>query len=131
MASVVKHSKQREALLELLKSTKTHPTASWLYERLRENFPNISVGTVYRNLKMLSDNGAILRLDIGSGTEHYDGFTHGHYHFVCNKCGSVSDIETNFNSLNTMAEEETGCTVTNHSLIFYGNCKQCKKQGGN
>ena len=131
MAVAVKHSKQREALIELLKSTKTHPTASWLYEQLKEDFPNISLGTVYRNLKMLSDNGTILKLDIGSGTEHYDGFTHSHYHFVCNECGSVSDIETTFESLNSMAEKETGCAVMNHSLIFYGNCKQCKKQGGN
>lgn len=127
MAVVTKHSKQREALVELLKSTKTHPTASWLYENLRADFPNISLGTVYRNLKMLSDSGSILRLDIGSGTEHYDGFTHNHYHFVCNDCGSVLDIEANFDELNMFAQNTTGGTIENHSLIFYGKCSQCNK----
>ncbi len=126
MQNITKHSKQRDALVSLLRSTKSHPTAAWLYENLREEFPHISLGTIYRNLKMLSDNGTILRLDIGSGTEHYDGFIHKHYHFVCSECETISDIEMNFDSLNELASKETGSEVTNHSLIFYGKCNKCK-----
>lgn len=126
MQNITKHSKQRDALIALLKSTKSHPTAAWLYENLREDFPHISLGTVYRNLKMLSDNGTILRIDIGSGTEHYDGFTHNHYHFVCSECETVSDIEMSLGSLNELAEKETGSDITHHSLIFYGKCSKCK-----
>ena len=130
MQKVTKHSKQRDALLEVLKSTKTHPTADWLNSQLKQDFPNISLGTVYRNLKMFSDNGTILKLDIGSGVEHYDGFTHDHYHLVCNCCESVSDIEVKLDSLNSVAEEATGGEISNHSLIFYGKCKNCKENGG-
>lgn len=131
MATTVKHSKQRDALLSVLKGTRTHPTADWLYQELRKEFPNISLGTVYRNLKMLSDNKTILKLDIGTGTEHYDGFTHEHYHLVCNDCNSISDIEINLNALNSKVEELSGGEIQNHSLIFYGKCKKCKKNGGN
>ena len=67
-----KHSKQRDALINVLRSTKMHPTADWLYAELRKEFPNISLGTVYRNLKMLSDDGSILKLDIG--------IIHFHFH---------------------------------------------------
>ena len=128
MQKTVKHSKQRDALINALRSTKTHPTADWLYTELRKEFPNISLGTVYRNLKMLSDDGSILKLDIGTGTEHYDGFTHNHYHLVCDSCKSVSDIEINLDSLNALAENECGGNISNHTLIFYGKCKNCKKE---
>ena len=131
MASMIKHSKQRDALLNVLRSTRTHPTADWLYQELRKEFPNISLGTVYRNLKMLSDNDIILKLDIGTGTEHYDGFTHEHYHLVCGDCSSISDIEVNLEALNKKAEELSGGEIKNHTLIFYGKCKNCKENGGN
>ncbi len=131
MPNETKYSRQREAILNVLKSTKSHPTANWIYDRMKSDFPSISLGTVYRNLKMLSDNGTILKLDIGTGTEHYDGFTHSHYHFVCSECGCVSDIEMNLDFLNALAEENSDCMVDHHSLIFYGKCKTCKENGGN
>ena len=130
MQKAVKHSRQREALLDALKSTETHPTADWLYTQLKQDFPNISLGTVYRNLKMLSDNGTIIKLDIGSGVEHYDGFTQDHYHLVCRCCGSVSDIDVSIESLNEIAQKASGGEISNHSLIFYGKCKNCKGIGG-
>ena len=130
MPKMVKHSKQRDALLAILKGSKTHPTADWLYGELRNEFPNISLGTVYRNLKKLSDDGTILKLDIGTGTEHYDGYTHAHYHLVCNSCNSVSDIDFSVDNLNSLAEKSCGGKIHNHTLIFYGKCKKCKENGG-
>ena len=82
----MKYSKQREALLTLLRSTRSHPSADWLYENLRKEFPNISLGTVYRNLAQLAENGDILKISTSANKEHFDGFVHRHFHFVCNKC---------------------------------------------
>ncbi len=128
MAAMTKHSKQREALLGILQNTTSHPTADWLYGQLRKEFPNISLGTVYRNLKLLSDNGTILKLSAGTGMEHYDGSTHNHYHFVCTDCGCVSDMEMDcMAGLDREAEKKMGAEVKRHSLVFYGKCKNCKK----
>lgn len=123
----MKYSKQREALLSLLKSTKSHPTADWLYQELRKDFPNISLGTVYRNLKVLSENGDILTLDVNSGKEHFDGFTHNHYHFICNNCGSIIDVDIPpIPSLCDSIEQQTGAVIDKYSLVFYGTCSKCK-----
>lgn len=123
----VKYSKQREALLTLLKSTHSHPTADWLYQELKKNFPNISLGMVYRNLGVLSENGDITALNIKSDKEHFDGFTHEHYHFVCNKCGFVSDINLPVPSdWDESIEQQIGAQVDRHSLVFYGTCSKCR-----
>ena len=75
----MKYSKQREALLTLLRSTRSHPSADWLYENLRKEFPNISLGTVYRNLAQLAENGDILKISTSANKEHFDGFVHRRY----------------------------------------------------
>ncbi len=122
----LKHSRQREALIEILKGTKTHPTADWLYLELRKEFPNVSLATVYRNLKLLSDEGDIIRIDVGSGTEHYDADNSNHYHFVCGKCGSIIDLAIPLiKEVDKAVEEACGGRVDKHSLIFWGMCKKC------
>ena len=90
---MIKHSRQRDAILEYLHSTKSHPTAETVYENVRESIPNISLGTVYRNLNMLADAGDILRLSCGGTSDRYDGNPEQHYHFLCRECGNVSDLE--------------------------------------
>ena len=127
MSKAIKHSKQREALLDLLRSTTSHPSADWLYTQLRCSFPNISLGTVYRNLKLLSDNGTIIRLEAGTGTEHYDGQINNHYHFICHTCGEISDVDMDcLPVLEDNAAKKTGAQIDRHSLVFYGQCKKCK-----
>ena len=79
----LKHSKQRDSILEFLAARKDHPTADVVYMNVREQLPNISLGTVYRNLTLLSDLGEILRLRVGDGTDHFDADTSPHNHFVC------------------------------------------------
>lgn len=121
------YSRQREALKNVLRSTKSHPTAEWIYGELRKEYPNISMGTVYRNLAKLADAGEILKLSLGDVSEHYDGFTHEHYHFVCAECNSVIDVELPFPSqLDDMVSEAIGADTQSHSLVFYGRCKNCK-----
>lgn len=125
----MKYSKQREALLRVLKNTRSHPSADWLYDELRAEFPSISLGTVYRNLALLADNGAIKRITTGSGKEHFDGFTDEHSHFVCTECDSIYDITlSGAEKLNEEVEKSLSATVDNHSLVFYGLCSKCKKR---
>ena len=123
---VTRYSKQREALIEILKSTDTHPTADWLYSQLRKQFPNVSLATVYRNLRQLSEQGEILALLSNSEPEHYDGCTKDHYHFMCSKCGAVKDLEIEvLSDLNSEVSKKTGFEISRHSLMFYGICRDC------
>ena len=89
----LKYSRQREAILQFLMTRKDHPTADAVYANIRKEFPNISLGTVYRNLTLLSDRGQLLRLHLGDGVDHFDADTSPHYHFVCERCQAVLDLE--------------------------------------
>ena len=118
----MRYSRQREALLELLRSTKTHPDAEWLYEGLRKENPHISLGTVYRNLRQLTDAGEILELNYGS-ISHYDGDISPHYHMQCDKCKSIVDIPKEDVSVNVRTE--TGIEINGFNLILNGLCQAC------
>lgn len=120
------YSKQRELILSSLRSTRSHPTANEIYENVRKTDSKISLGTVYRNLALLSQQGAILRIDTEHESVHYDGFTHPHYHFVCNSCGKVYDLSAKPLGIEKEVEKEIDCTVSSHTLVFYGECKNCK-----
>lgn len=124
---ITRYSRQREALMQILQNTDTHPTADRLYDELRKVFPNVSLATVYRNLKQLTEQNLILAIDAGTGSEHYDGDISLHYHFACKSCGNVYDIQTSpFTGLNDEISNKTGFDVDTHSLIFFGKCKNCK-----
>ena len=87
------YSRQREEIVHFLKTRKDHPTAEVVYENVRMVYPKISLGTVYRNLTLLSDTGEILRLRLGDGVDHFDADTSEHYHVLCNGCGIVEDLD--------------------------------------
>lgn len=120
------YSKQREMMLSVLRSTNSHPTANDIYEEMCKRDPKISLGTVYRNLALLTKSGVILRIDTEHDSVHYDGFTHRHYHFVCNDCGEVTDLSINPINIDSEVEKEIGGDVVGHNLVFYGKCKKCK-----
>lgn len=120
------YSKQRESLLSYLRSTKTHPTANEIYVELRKYDSKISLGTVYRNLSLLTANGMITQVNTNHDNVHYDGDITPHYHFVCNKCGRLLDLSVGQIDLDKEVEENIGCNVSGHSLIFNGICKECK-----
>lgn len=119
----MRYSRQREALVELLKSTTSHPDAEWLYTNLKKEYPNISLGTVYRNLRMLAENGEILELS-ADGISHFDGDISEHYHFHCIGCGRIYDLPRG----SVKAPEITDCgfDVAGFELMFRGICKSCK-----
>ena len=127
--SIRKRSRQREAILEVLKNTDEHPDACLIYERVRKVIPNISLGTVYRNLAVMSDERDILRLTSDGSSVHYDGNICPHYRAVCRNCGRIEDIFTDFTEeLEAFAKKAYKGTIEEHSLIFYGLCSECTKE---
>lgn len=123
-----KRSRQREAIIDFLKTRKDHPTADTVYMNLREKMPNISLGTVYRNLSLLADQGQILRLSCDGKVDRFDGFTHPHYHFMCMDCGAVSDVELDLTEqLTRAAAGRTEGIITEHTVLFKGYCNACNE----
>lgn len=126
-AKTMKYSRQREAILAFLKTRKDHPTAEVIYENIRKEYPKISLGTIYRNLALLSENGIILKLSCDDGFEHYDGCTDTHYHFACRRCKALIDLEMDdISFINTLAEKNFGGDIDGHVAYFYGICAECK-----
>ncbi|MGI6037568.1 MAG: Fur family transcriptional regulator [Limnochordia bacterium] len=113
-------------ILKVLRSTDTHPTADWIYQQVRESLPNISLGTVYRNLRTLVENGEILELSYGSTFSRFDGNPENHYHFTCEKCGNVYDLDLPVRKELDEAVEKLGMKVQSHRLEFYGICHNCQ-----
>jgi Fur family peroxide stress response transcriptional regulator len=121
-----RRSRQRKRILELLQGTGKHPTATWLYEKLRKEFPHLSLGTVYRNLTVLAEQGLIKRIDFGSTFDRFDANTRPHYHFVCDKCGAIVDLSLPVDEgLNERANKVSSNRVTGHNIQFHGICEKC------
>lgn len=126
--AALKYSRQREAIKEFLMKRKDHPTADMVYLGLLDKFPNLSLGTVYRNLTLLSDTGEINRLRLGDGVDHFDGNTIPHYHFICEKCGRVMDLEAKgLDAAIDLADCDFSGKIKGHVTYFYGECPDCAK----
>jgi len=124
--AVTKYSRQREAIKEYLMHTKEHPTADMVYLKIREKYPNISLGTVYRNLNFLAEKGEIIKLDGMDGSDRFDAKTKPHYHFICNKCQKVLDLEMeSIDQINEIAGKGFAGKIEGHVAYFYGKCPDC------
>lgn len=122
----LKHSRQRDSIIEFLSTRKDHPTADTVYMNVRQSFPNISLGTVYRNLTLLADMGEILRIRVGDGVDHFDYDTSPHYHFVCRECGSVLDLDMEVTEEEDQAAQKNfEGEIEGHMTYFYGRCPNC------
>lgn len=116
-----KHSRKREAILACLQSTKSHPSADWLYMQLKPSIPDLSLGTVYRNLSEFRRSGQIISVGTVDGTERFDADTTPHAHFICEQCGAVHDVG-NFEPPALV----TDCgEVSSYSIVYHGVCKSC------
>ena len=128
MEHTIRYSKKREAILNAIRSTQCHPSAEWVYQTLKPSHPDLSLGTVYRNIHMFREEGTVVSVGVVNGLERFDGNTQPHVHFVCERCGAVLDvgaIEVPV-ELTARAEEATGGQVHACRLSFSGQCPKCK-----
>ncbi len=123
--AIERKSKQRDAIINELCSRYDHPTAMELYLSVREIIPNLSLGTLYRNLSQLEENGQVIRIPDGS-TDRFDGNVNPHGHFKCLTCGNVYDLKSFKDDSLTFSDEIIG-NVINYSLMAFGSCKHCNK----
>lgn len=122
----IRRSRQREVILKILKDTISHPTADWIYQEVRKSLPKISLGTVYRNLSLLKERGEILELNYGDGQRRFDGNPENHYHFNCQNCGTLYDVEGPLRTeMDIELSRRFGYVVTCHRIEFYGICNKC------
>lgn len=127
---MAKYSKQRQLILETLMENPVHPTADWVYNRLKPENPELSMGTVYRNLNLLTDQGKIKKVSIPGEADRFDGEISCHIHFRCLRCNQVSDLggETLREMTGFLARvhELTGNVASPDHLVLEGVCKLCK-----
>ena len=119
----------RIALLHLLAASEDHPNAAQLYEKLRFQFPIISLATIYKTLVLLKDEGEVLEIDLHDDS-HYDGAKpYPHPHLICNQCGAIIDGDEarSLTKLNEEIEEKYDFQITRPQLVFYGVCQNCRK----
>lgn len=130
METVRKHSKKRDAILACLRGTDTHPSAEWVYARLKPQIPDLSLATVYRNLSLFKETGEIISLGTVNGLERFDGRTDPHVHFACSCCGSVVDLPEIPvpGELTVAAEQQSGGKIDECRLTFYGLCASCAEK---
>ncbi len=122
----VKYSRQRQMIYNFLMTRKDHPTADVVYRNVRQEYPNISLGTVYRNLTLLADRGEILRLQVGDGVDHFDADTSKHCHFFCSSCGAVTDMQLDcLEEMLAKAQQKSQGRIESQSTCFYGTCEKC------
>jgi Fur family peroxide stress response transcriptional regulator len=128
--SIRKHSKKRDAILEVIRSTDAHPGAQWVYDRLKPSIPDLSLGTVYRNISVFRKEGLVESVGVVSGEERFDGDTSPHGHVICTRCGRVADLSPQIQAVlaGDASVEIPGFTIDMCSTVFYGLCSKCKEE---
>ena len=127
MEATTKQFRKRNAILGYLRQTKCHPSAEMVYNHLKPEIPDLSLGTVYRNLSMFKDKGEIISLGTVNGVERFDGNTSPHVHFVCTGCEAIADLPKIAvpEALNQQVTQETGGVIDTCQLTFVGKCSEC------
>jgi len=125
----MRYSKQREVILNIVKQSYNHPDAEYIYNEVRKIIPNISLGTVYRNLKALVETGEIIKISGLEDKEHYDKTVHDHIHFICEKCKEVIDYhDYDFKELENKLENKFDFKVNNYNFTIIGICHSCQNK---
>ena len=122
-----KHFKKREAILNCLRSTTSHPTAEWVHAQLKAEYPDLSLGTVYRNLALFKEQGLVISVGTVNGVERFDADTEPHVHFICRSCHKVDDLPGMIipESLTADVDRYTGGRTETCHLSFTGTCREC------
>lgn len=127
--AALKYSRQRESIKEYLANTSEHPTADIVYMHVKEEYPNISLGTVYRNLNLLAELGEAKKITTPDGADRFDGHTTPHYHFCCTCCGKVKDIYVeDMDYIGEFAGKHFDGVIESHTAMFFGKCKDCAQK---
>lgn len=124
------YSRKREAILRAVRSTTTHPTAEWVYQTLKPDYTDLSLGTVYRNLAQFKEDGTVMSVGIVNGQERFDGNVAPHTHFVCNRCGAVLDIpdeRLDPEMLRRIAKRHK-LRVESGDILLHGICSKCLEE---
>lgn len=121
---VRKRSKKREAILACVRSTDTHPSAEWVYAQLKPQLPDLSLGTVYRNLALLKQEGLITSVGVVDGMERFERDPTPHAHFVCSHCSAVIDV-FEVDPPQELAQRVSCGSVRDCVLTFTGICNSC------
>ena len=131
----MRYSKQRNLILEIVRSSTSHPTAEWIFQEAKKSIPTIGIATVYRNLKILTEAGMIRKVSTVDGVERYDGSIGRHYHFRCRRCGGILDLETAEEGALEEIEEKIKATFINlpecaeiNVTLFEGMCSKCCRE---
>ncbi len=119
-----KRSKKRDAIYDCLCATTSHPSAEWVYAQLKPSIPDLSLATVYRNLREFRAQGRAISVGVVGGLERFDACTKPHAHFVCKSCASVLDVEGITPPQELCRELTCGC-AEDCQLLFFGVCKEC------
>ena len=129
MTTSTKQFRKRNAILAYLRSTKIHPSAEMVFEELKPEYPDLSLGTVYRNLNLFKQQGMAISVATVNGVERFDGNTDPHVHFICTGCDAVIDMPQMQvpRPLQQAAAEQIGGTVEMCQLTFSGLCSACKE----
>ncbi|GEM04328.1 MAG: peroxide-responsive transcriptional repressor PerR [Bacillota bacterium] len=128
-SSGVRITPQRHAVLEYLIEAEIHPTADDIYKALEGKFPNMSVATVYNNLRVFKDIGLVKELTYGDASSRFDYNTTKHYHVICESCGKIVDFHyPSLDEVEALAETVTGFEVSHHRMEIYGTCPDCKEK---
>ena len=123
---MIKRSRQRDAIRENLMHRYDHPTAETVYMDIKEDFPNVSLGTVYRNLSLLADLGEIQKISTGAGPDRFDGNPKPHCHFQCRACSGVLDLPFDYpEELNAHASKHFPGLIEGNIIQFFGLCPDC------
>ena len=126
---MARKSIHRDTILRIIMNTSSHPGADWVYDQVRKEMPNISMGTVYRNLKLLAQAGEIKEVDIPGSLSRFDGNNSEHYHFRCENCGCLFDLSEPVDyKMEARIAKKYGFKVKRHYLEFIGLCLDCQKQ---
>lgn len=121
----MRFSKQRNLILNIVQGTRSHPTADWIYGEVRKELPNVSLGTVYRNLGQLVDNKLLKSINI-DGKIHYDAFLDDHQHFQCKSCNNIYDIDISIIDFVSQIESKTNHKIDGCQIHLVGICKDCQ-----
>lgn len=123
-------SRKREAIRSVLMSTTSHPTAEWIYSKLKPEIPDLSLATVYRNLGEMKQNDEIQSVAFWGGKERFDGNVEKHSHFVCENCGRIDDFHfvNHDTEIDSFAQSHYDGVINYHTLVFHGICKECLKK---